>query len=65
MNVKKKIREFKEWYSKNKTLAIVGGLAAVVVIAIFIKMFIDLLPYLLLGLGAFIIYKMYKRGWLG
>lgn len=65
MNPKARWNNLKDWLKENKSIAIVGGLAITVLVAIFIKMFIDLLPFLLIGLGAFILYKMYKKGFLG
>ena len=58
-------KEIKRKINENKSLTIVGSIVAVGLIVIFIKMFIDLLPYLLLGLGGLVLYKLYKRGYLG
>ncbi|MEX3623614.1 hypothetical protein [Viridibacillus arvi] len=60
-----KIREIKEWIGNNKVIAIAGGTAIVVFTVLFLKMFIELLPLIGLGIGAFILYKLYKRGYLG
>ena len=65
MNPKARWNDLKDWLKENKSIAIAGGVAAVVLIAVFIKMFIDLLLYIGLGLGALILYKMYKKGYLG
>lgn len=65
MNPKARWNDIKDWFQENKSIAIVSGLASVVLIAVFIKMFIDLLLYIGLGLGAYILYKMYKKGYLG
>lgn len=63
--VKRKWREFKEWVQKNKGLAIGAAIGIIFLLTIFIKLFIDILPFLLLGLGALILYKLYKKGYLG
>lgn len=63
--VRRKWREFKEMVKENKGLTIGVSIGILFVLAIFIKMFIDFLPYILLGLGAFVLYKLYKKGFLG
>lgn len=65
MNFRIKTKEIKRKVNENKGITIVGSLAVIGLIAIFIKMFIDLLPFILLGFGAIILYKLYKRGYLG
>jgi hypothetical protein len=60
-----RFRDFKDMVLKNKGLSIVAALGIIFVLTIIVKMFIDLLPFIALGLGALIIYKLYKRGFLG
>lgn len=64
MNFRGKIREKKEWIEKNLGLTIIATVVSIFFILLFIRMFIKLLPIIGIGIVAFIIYKLYKGGYL-